>query len=247
MAKRYHKLARRHNRKAKTLEETIVAFNEEELSAEELAEIEAAQKESEARLELGQRCDLDCASHAESLMNGSTVLVQREEEKVCVDRDSLPRGAVGTQKFFEDRERLSFSFSVSKINIAVDKLSVQNRDGLTLVTASTEDLGPPKSKVTWEFLSSMAVLVAQYALPLNRFAALASSPVKVFKASEIACHFQYVASRFVAIYLQLAKDLANSPVLLGDDTSSRVVEVTKGLKASALNSDTVLPCADYAT
>ena len=224
-----------------------MAFNEEELSAEELAEIEAAQKESEARLELGQRCDLDCASHAESLMNGSTVLVQREEEKVCVDRDSLPRGAVGTQKFFEDRERLSFSFSVSKINIAVDKLSVQNRDGLTLVTASTEDLGPPKSKVTWEFLSSMAVLVAQYALPLNRFAALASSPVKVFKASEIACHFQYVASRFVAIYLQLAKDLANSPVLLGDDTSSRVVEVTKGLKASALNSDTVLPCADYAT
>ena len=247
LAKWYRKLARHHDRKAKKIEEAMVEFNEDELSAEVLAEIEAEQKESEARFELGQRCDLDCAPNAESLMTGSAVLVQSEEEKVCVDRDSLPRGAVIKQQFFEDRERLSFSFSVTKINIAVEKLSVQTRDGMTLVTASTEELGPPKSKVTWEFLASMAVLVAQYALPLNRFAALASSPVKVFKASEIARHFQYVASRFVAIYLQLAKDLANSPVLLGDDTSSRVIEVTKGLKESALNSEAVVPWAGYAT
>ena len=75
-------------------------FNEDELSAEELAEIEAEQKESEARFELGQRCDLDGASHSELLLTGSAVMVQSEDEKVCVDRDSLPRGAVIKQQFF---------------------------------------------------------------------------------------------------------------------------------------------------
>ena len=68
LAKWYRKLARRHDRKAKKIEETIVEFNEDELSAEDLAEMEAEQKESEARFELGQRCDLDCAPHSESLI-----------------------------------------------------------------------------------------------------------------------------------------------------------------------------------
>ena len=250
LANWYRKLAREHAKKIKKLEGRILTLNndkDEPWTEADEAELAAEQAASEGRLALGNRCDLDCARSAESLMTGSAVTVQTEDMISRVDRDSLPRNSVVTQQFFEDRERINFSFNVTKINIEVEKLAITTPAGPTLVSASTEDIGPPKSKVTWEFLASMVVLVAQYALPLNRFAALASSPVKTFMSSEISRHFQYVASRFSAIYLQLAKDLARSEVLMGDDTSSRVIELTKALKLRAVDPESATPWAEYAT
>ena len=221
-------------------------LNDIVLSAEEEA---AADKESEActqRLMLGQRCDLDCAKTAESLMNGLTTQVEALPVEVDVERDTLPKGSVVQQTFYEERERISFSFSISEVQLSVEKLSVKTKDGVTLVAADIGHIGPPKMRVTWEFLCSMTILACQYAMPLNRFAALASSEAKRFTGGEISRYFQYVAGRFLPIYLQLAKDLAQSEVLCGDDTSSRVLEFNKAIKNLKKDEAQTLPWAHYA-
>lgn len=240
-------LGRRHGRKAKDIEGRLMRVEDIELTPEEEAEIERENAEYMARLALGERCDLDCSSASEKLMAGAAAEIQ-EDEIVCeVDRDALPRDGEIKQQFFEERERIGFSFTVTHHLVQVEKLSVASRGGVSLVAATVEDVGPPKSKVTWEFLSSMAILVAQYAMPLSRFAALASSPVKSFTPGEMSRHFRYVAERLCAVYLELGRSLASADVLAGDDTTSRVIEVSKALAAKAAGGGDALPWASYAT
>ena len=76
-----------------------------------------------------------------------------------VDRDGLVPGSKICQQFFEERERIDFSFTVTRLEIAVEKLSIESQaSGLKIVSASLDDIGPPKTKVTWDFLANMAGL-----------------------------------------------------------------------------------------
>lgn len=241
------KLSRRHGKRLKDLEARLMNLEDIPLTPEDEAELLLEEAEFDAHVALGARCDLDCAAPAETLMKGAVARTSTEEVDCEVDRDGLPRGTKIKQQFFEDRERIGFSFNVTRFDISVEKLSIQTPAGPSLVAASVEDIGPPKSKVTWEFLTSMAIMVAQYAMPLNRFAALASSPFKTFTAGEMSRHFHYVAERFLAIYLELGHDLANSAVLCGDDTPSRVVEVNQTLKQQRAGKSIEPPWKEYAT
>jgi hypothetical protein len=247
LAKWHRDLGRRHGRKAKELKDRLMRVEDIELSAEEDAEIERENAEYMERLRTGERCDLDCAAPAEKLMTGAAVHLTTEEVDCEVDRDALPRGAEIKQEFSETRERISFSFTVTRLDIAVEKLSVATPEGTTLVCAGLEEIGPPKSKVTWEFLASMATLVAQYAMPLSRFAGLVSTPLKSFTPGEISRYFRYVAERLCPVYLELGKRLADSDVLAGDDTSSRVLEVTRALAELGADPKAPVPWLDYAT
>ena len=247
LSKWYRGLARRHGRTEKDIEGKIVALEDTKLTPEDDAEIAQEEREYDERLNLGQRCDLDCAASAETLMTGASAQVKAETVECRVDRDGLPRDAVVKQEFVEERERISFSFTVTRLDIQVEKLAVATKSGMTLVAGSLDEIGPPKSKVTWEFLASMSVLVAQYAMPLNRFAGLVSTPIKRFTAAEISRHFRYTAGRLAGVYLQLGKDLANSPILVGDDTTSRVLEITKTLALQEAGDLTPPPWEEYAT
>ena len=244
-------LGRRHGRKGKNLEGRLMALEQtpidDDFSPEEEAQLARENEECAERMALGQRCDLDCAGVTEALMRGVAPDVQVEDVDCMVDQDSLPKGAVVKQQFFEERERINFSFTITKLDIAVEKLSVETSAGTTLVAATLDQIGPPKSKVTWDFLANMTILVAQYAMPLNRFAGMASSSVKRFTSAEMCRHFHYVASRLAPIYLELPRMLADSDVLAGDDTGSRVIEVTKVLKASESGQNLNFPWQEYAT
>lgn len=227
----YRDLARRHGRKAKNANERLMKLEDVELTEQDKIELAQESAECNARLDLGQRCDLDAAKSAESLMRGGVTSQQTEPLCLDVDREGLPKGAVVKQQFYEDRERIDFSFAVTKYEISVEKLAIQNKDGSsTLVSASLDEIGPPKMRVTWDLLANMAVLVCQYTMPLNRFAELASSEAKRFTGGEMSRYFYFVASHFSRIYVHLGLSLADAGLLLGDDTPSRVVEVSKALK-----------------
>lgn len=219
-----------------------------ELTPEEQAECDRLDAEYERRLDLGARCDLDCAAPTEKLMTGMAVHVTPKEVDQNIDRDALPRGAKIKQRFVEERKRIGFSFSVTRLDINVEKLVIAKKGGgTTLVAASLDDIGPPKSRVTWDFLASMTIMVGQYAMPMNRFAALASSSAKTFKAAEISRHFHFVAQRLCAVYLELGRALANADVLAGDDTSNRVIEMRKALTKREVDPAAEVPWASYAT
>jgi len=62
---------------------------------------------------------------------------------------------------------------VSRIELEVEKQVVVNGNGeRTVIAASTDDYGPPRYSVTWSALATLAILVGQFAMPLNRLATL---------------------------------------------------------------------------
>lgn len=244
----HRKCARRHKRKVKDAQKKLMEIEDIELSAEEEAEIEREGVELAAHCNLGGGPDPQFASHVETLMEGANQPVRTQTAACKVDLQDLPKGAEITRTFTQPRERIDFSFSLTKLDIEVEKAAVKTRDGLTtLLTGDIEAFGPLKSRVTWNFLAHMAILTAQYVMPFHRFARITSSPYKRFCAGEISRYFYTVASHFTPIYVHLGQALAQAPVLVGDDTPSLVLEVTRGLEKGQQSGDTGLPWDSYAS
>ena len=239
---------RRHNRKAKDLEGILknMPIDDIVLTPEELADSEAQNDAYMERLATGQRCDLICAQSSETLMRGVTPTADEMDEFCEVDRSDLGQVKILEERS-ESRTRIDFSFNVTKVNVEVEKLTVLDRNERRIISANTWDIGPPKMRVTWDFLANMAILASQYAMPFNRLSGLVSSDAKHFTSSELARYFRYVASRFAPIYVQLGRDLANAPALSGDDTPVRVNEVQKTFKALKQDPMTKTPWQHYAT
>jgi hypothetical protein len=239
--------AKRHKQIGNEKDKRLMKLEDVKLTAEDEAECEAASALFVANRDLGQRCDLACAQATETLMAGGGAQLQEAEIDCHVDRLSLPKSATVTKELFEQRQRLNFSFAVTEVTVNVEKLVTETSQGSEIISASLENIGPPKMRVTWEYLANMAIMVTQYAMPLNRFAGLVSSSAKQFTAGELSRYFNYVATRFVPIYTALGRSLANAEVLYGDDTSSRVLEVRGGLSAREQDSNAVVPWASFAT
>jgi hypothetical protein len=117
--------------------------------------------------------------------------------------------------------------AVPTIELDVEKKVVVTADGeRTVVAASSAQFGPPRYSVTWSALATLAVMVGQFAMPLNRLATMLCTAGTRFTAGGLSRMLHYVAERLLPIYLELAEQLAQSPVLAGDDTSCRVIEVS---------------------
>jgi hypothetical protein len=165
-------------------------------------------------------------------MTGAQVATSEETLTLPAPVDEERDGKV-LDTMVEERERFDFSFTVKRLTLQVEKKVVQTADGeRRVVSASTAALGPRGYAVTWGFLAHMVLLVAQYAMPMNRLATLLSTDAKRFSAGALARMLRYVAHRFVPIYLSLFDSLADSDILCGDDTSCRVTEVSRQLAAT---------------
>jgi hypothetical protein len=217
---------------------------EVELTPEEdAAELAREQAEFEERLHQGQRCDLDCAEPTETLMRSGVAVEHVEDVPCMVCPDELPRDAVILKRFEDARERIDVKLAVSTLNISVEKVLIETANGRRLVSASVDDIGPPRMKVTWNFLVNLAMMTASQCIPFNRFATMASTQRKRFTAGEIGRYFVFTAERFLPIYVALGHNLSNAEVLSGDDTPTRVLEVTR-----AQSSDVEpLPWQGYST
>jgi len=68
----------------------------------------------------------------------------------------------------DQRVRYDIAVSVKPITLNVEKHVVVKSNGeRTVVSASTDAYGPARYSVTWLTLATLAVLVGQFALPLN--------------------------------------------------------------------------------
>jgi hypothetical protein len=250
-------LARKQNQKAKGVRQKMTLLqapgpsphdDEDDgtpLSAEELAEMAREEEACQARLALGGGADPAFAPLAEALMTGETVGVERDTVLCPVEDEDLPKGAVVQQTFSQTRQRIDVTFQVTLLDVEVEKKAVKTLDGsVRLLTGEPETVGPNKMRVTWNFLANLVVLVSLYAMPLHRFARLVSSTFKTFTAAQLWRYYRFVAQHFVPIYNYLGLSLAQAPVLMGDDTSSLVLEVSRHAQAPP---STPPPWKDYAT
>lgn len=211
-----------------------------ELTAEQHAEVKANTKVFVAHLELGGGAtEGELQSVEEALMPGGAAVSTEQNERVAADLSEQPEGAQVIKTLQDNRVRYDIAVQVSRIELAVEKQVVVKGNGeRTVVSASTDPYGPARYSVTWSALATLAVLVGQFAIPLNRLATLFSAAGKEFTAGGLSRFLHYVAVRLVAIYIEISEQLSDADILAGDDTSCRVLEVNayfEQLKATRSN------------
>lgn len=224
----WHKsMAKKHGEKIKKVEARLLKVEDIELSAEDYAEMEKENEEQSARLESGNGVDPSLESPTEPFMRGVSAAIINSEEDVPVSDEKIA-GREIKERLYDARTRYGFSLNLKEILLNVEKVIVVDENGeKTIISASTHEFGPERMDVTWEFLTNLCLLVAQYAFPFNRLAGMLSVPHKTFTSGALANYFKYVATRFAPVYLQLFKELSPSTILSGDDTSPRVTEVNR--------------------
>ena len=229
-----------------------IPLEEIELTPEELAEVQAHAIEFGKHLLEGNGADPALQSVNETLMPGGAVVCTEERESLAAELPKELAEATVVKTLHETRVRYDFTVSVSRIELDVEKKVVVTPDGeRAVVAASTAEFGPPHYSVTWSALATLAVMVGQFAVPLNRLATMFSTSVKRFTAGGLGRMLHYVAQRLVPIYLEFADQLSDAGILAGDDTSCRVIEVTSHfaeLKAKGgAAQERPPPWADYRT
>ncbi|MDH5671955.1 MAG: IS66 family transposase, partial [Myxococcales bacterium] len=222
------------------------------LSAEKLEAIKAQNEEFIERANLGAGVDPALQSSDEALMNADVV---------CVDEDyalvpaKLPEGVQQSDvvdTIVESRTRYDFAMTVTCLELDVEKKIVVTKDGQRrVVSGDVQEYGPKGFSVTWQALATLAVMVGQFAMPLNRLGTMLSTATKKFTATSLARMARYVAERLAPIYFVLMEQLADSDILAGDDTSCRVLEVSsyqaKARQAPADEPQQPAPWRSYAT
>lgn len=198
-----------------------------ELSDEQQAKAEQQAKEFVEHLgQGGGEAEALLRSSDETLMPGGGVITVEQMDALAADLSEKPADATVIKTLHDKRTRYDISVQVSRIELDVEKQVLVNGNGeRTVIAASTDEYGPAHYSVTWSALGTLAVLVGQFAMPLNRLATLFSAVGKGFTAGGLSRLLHYVAVRLVAIYIELGEQLSDADILAGDDTSCRVLEV----------------------
>jgi hypothetical protein len=244
----WHKtLARKHKLKIKKMTGELMKIEDSEITAEELAEDAKESAELMERLALGDGPQAAFEAPKQAFMQGGDVRVEEKNVVASVNPELLVDSQI-VARMSDERTRYSFNLSVSRITIEVEKIVVKDTASSTrIISASTLEIGPPKMDVTWDFLANLAIMVAQYAMPFNRLGSLLTTPGKRFTSANLSRMFAYVAQRFAPIYLHNFRSLANSRLLSGDDTTTKVVEFSRFLKTIQVDPNAESPWLGFAT
>lgn len=203
-----------------------------ELSPEQEAGAERYADEFVDDVMLGDEADPAMQAEHEALMNAN--VVDAKDKKVPIEAPPLPEGVKDSdviRTFTKSSTRYDFAMSVTRLELEVEKKLIKTANGTTQVIAgSTREYGPSRFSVTWGALATLATMVGQFAMPMNRLATMLSNPVRRFTASGLSRMMHYIGVRLFPIYVELFSQLADAPCFSGDDTSSRVVEVAKYFK-----------------
>lgn len=240
----WHKrLRNKHRRRLKATRSKLMQMppdnqqDDDERSEADEAEDQAQVREHMARLRSGGEPQPALQSPSEAFMTGAQVATVELTLPWPAPEVPAHEGKV-IDTLVEERERFDFTFTVRRITLEVEKKVIATPDGeRRVVSQSTAPLGPPRYAVTWEMLAHMPILVVQYAMPMNRLATMLSTDTKRFSAGTLARLLRYVSQRFAPVYMTLFDSLADAPILSGDDTSCRVLEVNRFFDARADSAD----------
>lgn len=204
------------------------------LTDEDIREIQEAKRATMSRMTLGDGAESALRSPLESLMTASQVATFTKTVPVPATLPPDIDESAVVRTLHQNRVRYDFTLSVTEVNLDVEKKVVVGKDGQRRVySGSTTPFGPPKYSVTWGTLATLAVLVGQFAMPMNRLATLLSTSVKSFTTASLGRMIHYIAVRFFPIYTVLLEDLSNARSFSGDDTSARVVDVSRHFAEAA--------------
>lgn len=157
-----------------------------------------------------------------------------EATDVTQDQRKLAPGlssaeARGMHRAYDTVKRYDFELRVTEIEYRVETLT-DMRTGRA-IRAATEEIGPSGSSLTWRAIAVLMKIVVSFAVPLNRVAQMIGH--KSFGSGKIFRVLAQQARWLVDIYLYLAVQLGDAPILTGDDTPTRVLAVDEEKRREA--------------
>jgi hypothetical protein len=171
---------------------------------------------------------LALAPSGEALFTGDLADAVAEDKRMDIDRSKSFTNRRGLHVVIDKRKRYEFGVITKTINLQVETVT-DPRTGKS-VTASTDEIGPPNTQVTWAAIAHTIIAVIGYAIPANRLASMLKRSCPYFTTSRLLSHLKLAAELFLPIYTHLGEALADADVLQGDDTKARVIEINKALK-----------------
>ncbi|MBC7530917.1 MAG: hypothetical protein H7318_05005, partial [Oligoflexus sp.] len=164
----------------------------------------------------------------EALFSSNIADKVSEDRPLKVDRVENFDNPRGLHSVSDERTRHEHSVTTKTIRLSVETVT-DPRKGKS-VTASTDDIGPPNTRVTWIGIANTIIAVIGYAIPINRLAKMLMASNRYFTSSRLCSQLKLPAELFAPIYTCLGEQLPDSDILLGDDTKARVIEINRALK-----------------
>jgi hypothetical protein len=121
-------------------------------------------------------------------------------------------------------KRIDLKIVVTEIQYKVE--TVTDPETGKSVRASMADEGPENFQMTWGAIANLIKLHVGFAIPINRLVLIIGQPE--FSSSKICRVLHHVAMNLMFVYLHLAEELSDSAILSGDDTTTKVINVSEG-------------------
>lgn len=218
------------------------------ISEERREQLHAESEALIARAELGDGEDPALGSSEESLMNAEVVCFEDDRASVLAELPDDANEEDVTKVFTESRVRYDFSVTVTELQLDVEKKVLKSADGTRrVISGDVRPYGPKGFAVTWDAIATLVVMVAQFAMPLNRLAMMLSTAAKRFSSTGLGRLTLFAARHFGPVYFCLMEQLADSDILAGDDTSSRVLEVSSYFARAKQGATETPPWRTYGT
>lgn len=179
----------------------------------------------EAQTRTGKGTDQSEYEASDFSIYGTTADDEMEENSIIIPLTEQERKVLDhspTSSSFDNRTRMDFVIDCRWAQFQVET-ATNHATGLR-VTASTEDLGPEGTQLTWQTVVNIIISILGYAIPMRRLEKMLGEQFSTVTMVNIIDDF---ARRFVPVYLCLAESLADSDILSTDDTSTRVNEITR--------------------
>ena len=167
--------------------------------------------------------EFDLARPCELMFSYPTATRDALNQKQVVNRMQEFEKTQGLHVAYDYPKRVDLKIVVTEIQYQVE--TVTDPETGKSVRASMADEGPENFQMTWGAIANLIKLHVGFAIPINRLVLIIGQPE--FSSSKICRVLHHVAINLMFVYLYLAEDLADSAIVSGDDTTTKVINVTE--------------------
>jgi hypothetical protein len=160
----------------------------------------------------------------EQIMPKASSIMAQCQEKDAVTRSNHFKEQKNLRSEWETHIRYDVSLMIKRIEVSVETVT----DVVTGKRVRAEvHQGPPGYQVTWQTIAFLVTQAVGFAVPLNRLAIMLSTDWNCLGVSEIYRLIAYATRAATPVYLKLFEELAQCPILSGDDSPTKVLAVEK--------------------
>lgn len=156
---------------------------------------------------------------------------QGHEQKQVVERMQEFGKERGLHVAYDYPRRVDLQVLVTEIDYRVE--TVTDPETGKSVRASMRDEGPEKFQLTWRAIGNLIKMHVGFAIPINRIGMMIGQPE--FSSSKICRVLEYEADFLLPVYLILAEQLSDVRFLQGDDTNTKVIDLSENENEMSLS------------